>query len=216
MRKARISSIKRRLERCVQTTGRISCPIAPGATAFGLRAVRWLGFSLDWITLRFIQSRPSPSGETCAIAPPYRVKIDAGCAPEKVSFTQPSPRPCFLRRGAPDRRKASGSALWGQRNELRSFRGRKRKTLAANRGSRFTYRMRASNSAGSKLSACTTRQQGRRLFAAPVGQLGKGGKAPHCIPRVAPRHAETMPVSVPFGPCSIAHRLRPACAEVRQ
>src|SRR5580658_5706475 len=55
------------------------------------------------------------------------------------------------------------------------FRSRNAKTLAANRGSRFSRGMRNGNTEGSKLSASLTRPQGRRKFAFPVGQLGKGG-----------------------------------------
>jgi hypothetical protein len=78
-----------------------------------------------------------------------------------------------------------------------------RKTLVSNRGSGFTGRMICVDRAGSKLSAWDTRQQGRRLFASPVVQLGKGETpiaSPVCRLR---RHAETMPVSAPFGLCRV-------------
>jgi hypothetical protein len=53
--------------------------------------------------------------------------------------------------------------------------------------------------AHSKLSAFITRQQGRRQSALPVAQLGKEGTsvASSLVPLA--RHAETVPVSAPFG-----------------
>jgi len=80
-----------------------------------------------------------------------------------------------------------------------TFRRRNVKTLVRRVILRFPRRMKTADKRGSKLSACTTRQQGRRLFAAPVEQLGKGGDPPLHPPCRYARQAETVPVSAPFG-----------------
>ena len=101
------------------------------------------------------------------------------------------------------------------RNELRSFRPRNAKSLVANRGSRFTHSMSGANNAGSKLSACTTRQSEIRPSAVSLIELGKGGTpiaSPVCRLR---RHAETVTVSAPSGFRAVASRLPSTCAEVR-
>jgi hypothetical protein len=79
------------------------------------------------------------------------------------------------------------------------FRSRNAKWLAAYLILRFSRLMRNGDIAGSKLSACSTRPQGRRTSAIPVGQLGKGGGPPLHPPCRLGRHAETVPVSTPFG-----------------
>jgi hypothetical protein len=83
------------------------------------------------------------------------------------------------------------------------FRSRNAKWLAANRVTRFTGRMRNGDIAGSKLSASLTRPHSGRLIAPCVGQLGKGGGPPLHPPCRFARHAETVPVSTPFGLCRI-------------
>jgi hypothetical protein len=90
-----------------------------------------------------------------------------------------------------------------------SLRRRIIKLLAANRVSRFLSVMISARTANSKLSAWNTRQQGRRLVAAPVEQLGKG-ETPVASPvRRLVRHAETVPVSVPFDLYAAALEVHP-------
>lgn len=90
-----------------------------------------------------------------------------------------------------------------------SLRRRIVKLLAANRVSRFPPAMISARTANSKLSASLTRQQGRRLAAAPVEQLGKG-ETPVASPvRRCVRRAETLPVSAPFGLRIAAHEVHP-------
>ena len=80
---------------------------------------------------------------------------------------------------------------------------------------RFSRRMVTADKTGSKWSASLTRPHRRRLIASCVGQLGKGVKPPLHPPCRLWRHAEPVPVSVPFGlPDSVSapsrsHEVRP-------
>ena len=65
---------------------------------------------------------------------------------------------------------------------VRSFRNRIRKALVLVGNVRFTRRMIRVDSAGSKLCAEVPRHATRRPLAVSWLQLGKRGRAPHCIP----------------------------------
>lgn len=69
---------------------------------------------------------------------------------------------------------------------------------------RFSCRMSGADKTGSKLSASMTRQSGRRPSAVSLIELGKGGDPPLHPPCRLWRHAETVPVSAPFGFCIVA------------
>jgi hypothetical protein len=79
------------------------------------------------------------------------------------------------------------------------FRERNTNLFAENQILDSTRRMSTADKPGSKLSASMTRQQGRRVVAFPVEHLGKGVEPPLHPPCRFARHAETVPVSAPFG-----------------
>jgi hypothetical protein len=110
---------------------------------------------------------------------------------------------CDGRSGQKPGRFAGGLLAAAQRNASayarQSLCERNGKRLAANRCLRFSLCMSGTDSAGSKLSAFITRQSGNRPNAGFLIELGKGGTpvaSPMCRLR---RHAETVPVSAPFG-----------------
>jgi hypothetical protein len=80
-----------------------------------------------------------------------------------------------------------------------TLRQRNGKQLAASVILGFSRHMSGAIRSGSKLSACPTRQAEKRPGAVFLLELGKGGNPPLHPPCRFLRHAETVPVSVPFG-----------------
>lgn len=108
--------------------------------------------------------------------------------------------------------RVAGSAKASQRSGLTFaqfgfglFRSRNAKWLAVVVILRFIPGMVvADKTDSSKLSASLTRPCRKRAYAPScIGQLGKGGGPPLHPPCRFARHAETVPVSAPFGLCSV-------------
>jgi hypothetical protein len=120
------------------------------------------------------------------------------------------PRPCFSRHGLPcrsiffrDRKSGRGASALARvepHSATGTLRQRNGKQLAAPVILGFSRHMSGAIRSGSKLSACPTRQAGKKRPGAvfPL-ELGKGGNPPLHPPCRFLRHAETVPVSVPFG-----------------